>query len=87
MPAFPEPYAIASTAMLDRNPGHPEPHTGPATPEQPQSRKPALPALTGLRTLLAISIMFFHFTPPHPPFLDALLGNAYVFVGFVLLVS
>ena len=28
-------------------------------------RKPALPALSGLRTLLAIGILLFHFTPPH----------------------
>nr|WP_269744697.1 acyltransferase [Granulicella tundricola] len=51
------------------------------------SRKPALPALTGLRTLLAINIMFFHFTPPHPAFLTPLLDNAYVFVGFFFLIS
>ncbi len=50
-------------------------------------RKPALPALTGLRTLLAINIMFFHFTPPHPNFLSPLLNNAYVFVGFFFLIS
>ncbi len=49
--------------------------------------KPSLPALTGLRTLLAINIMFFHFTPPHPDFLSPLLNNAYVFVGFFFLIS
>ena len=26
-------------------------------------RKPALPALTGIRSLLALTIMLFHFTP------------------------
>jgi peptidoglycan/LPS O-acetylase OafA/YrhL len=50
-------------------------------------RKPALPALTGLRTLLAINIMFFHFTPPHPNFLTPLFNSAYVFVGFFFLIS
>lgn len=46
-----------------------------------------MPALTGLRTVLAINIMFFHFTPPHPAFLSPLLDNAYVFVGFFFLIS
>lgn len=67
--------------MLDQKPAMPE-------PSRPQTvRKPALPALTGLRTILAINIMFFHFTPPHPTFLEPLLGNAYVFVGFFFLIS
>jgi peptidoglycan/LPS O-acetylase OafA/YrhL len=56
-------------------------------PAATAARKPALPALTGLRTLLAINIMFFHFTPPHPNFLSPLLNNAYVFVGFFFLIS
>ena len=63
-----------------------EPVPAPAAAAQPV-RKPALPALTGLRTLLAINIMFFHFTPPHPNFLSPLLNNAYVFVGFFFLIS
>ncbi len=67
--------------MLDQKPALPDP------PAPPPSRKPALPALTGLRTVLAINIMFFHFTPPHPAFLSPLLGNAYVFVGFFFLIS
>ena len=50
-------------------------------------RKPALPALSGLRTVLAINVMFFHFTPPHPDFLTPVIGNAYVFVGFFFLIS
>ena len=58
-----------------------------AAPAGTTVRKPALPALTGLRTLLAINIMFFHFTPPHPNFLSPLLNNAYVFVGFFFLIS
>ena len=67
--------------MLDQTPTLPE-------PARPQTvRKPALPALTGLRTILAINIMFFHFTPPHPAFLDSLLGSAYVFVGCFFLIS
>lgn len=50
-------------------------------------RKPALPALSGLRTVLAINVMFFHFEPPHPAFLTPVIGNAYVFVGFFFLIS
>jgi peptidoglycan/LPS O-acetylase OafA/YrhL len=50
-------------------------------------RKPALPALSGLRTILAVNVMFFHFTPPHPDFLSPVIDNAYVFVGFFFLIS
>lgn len=50
-------------------------------------RKAPLPALTGLRTILAVNIMFFHFTPPHPDFLSPVINNAYVFVGFFFLIS
>jgi peptidoglycan/LPS O-acetylase OafA/YrhL len=55
----------------------------PATP----ARKPQLPALTGVRTLLAVNIMFFHFTPPHMGPFYPLINNSYVFVGFFILLS
>jgi peptidoglycan/LPS O-acetylase OafA/YrhL len=64
---------------------------------QPQAlyvRKPALPALTGLRSLLALTILLFHFTPSgltwsaHPAFtLYPLIGIGYVFVSFFFLIS
>jgi peptidoglycan/LPS O-acetylase OafA/YrhL len=50
-------------------------------------RKPQLPALTGVRTLLAVNIMFFHFTPPHMGPFYPLINNSYVFVGFFILLS
>src|SRR3989442_6501521 len=50
-------------------------------------RRPALPALTGIRTLLAIFIILFHFTPPHLGLLYPVIDNAYVFVGFFFLLS
>jgi peptidoglycan/LPS O-acetylase OafA/YrhL len=50
-------------------------------------RKPKLPALTGIRTLLAIFIILFHFTPPHLGPLYPIIDNAYVFVGFFFLLS
>ena len=50
-------------------------------------RKPQLPALTGVRTLLAVNIMLFHFTPPHMRYLYPMINNAYVFVGFFFLLS
>ena len=53
----------------------------------PTERKAPLPALSGLRTLLAINIMFFHFTPHLPAFLMPVVNNAYVFVGFFFLIS
>jgi len=57
-------------------------------------RKPALPALTGLRTLLALTILLFHFTPAgltwaaHPRFtLYPIINIGYVFVSFFFLIS
>ncbi|HWZ51260.1 MAG TPA: acyltransferase [Granulicella sp.] len=51
------------------------------------ARKPPLTALTGLRTLLALSIVFFHFTPPHMEMLAPVFDNGFVFVGFFFLIS
>jgi peptidoglycan/LPS O-acetylase OafA/YrhL len=50
-------------------------------------RKPQLPALTGVRTLLAVNIMFFHFTPPHMGPFYPLINHSYVFVGFFIMLS
>ena len=57
-------------------------------------RKPALPALTGVRTLLALTILLFHFTPSglrweaHPWLsLYPLIDIGYVFVSFFFLIS
>jgi peptidoglycan/LPS O-acetylase OafA/YrhL len=62
-----------------------------AAPPMPKpaapARKPQLPALTGVRTLLAVNIMFFHFTPPHMTYLYPLIDHSYVFVGFFILLS
>ena len=58
------------------------------------TRKPALPALTGIRSLLALIIMLFHFTPSgltwaaHPRFtLYPLINIGYVFVSFFFVIS
>ncbi|HEX5282691.1 MAG TPA: acyltransferase [Bryocella sp.] len=57
-------------------------------------RKPALPALTGIRSLLALTIMLFHFTPggltwaAHPRFtLYPIINIGYVFVSFFFVIS
>lgn len=50
-------------------------------------RKPPLPALTGIRTLLAFSIVLFHFTPPHLGLLYPFVDSGYVFVGVFFLIS
>jgi len=50
-------------------------------------RKPSLPALTGLRTLLALSIVLFHFTPPNMGLLYPIIDNGFIFVGFFFLMS
>ncbi len=54
-------------------------------------RKPALPALTGLRTLLALTILLFHFTPGGLSWrwfsLYPIVDIGYVFVSFFFLIS
>ena len=57
------------------------------SPSPQHVRKPALPALSGVRTLLAIAIMLFHFTPPHTQWLHPVLDNSFIFVGCFFLIS
>ena len=57
------------------------------TPAVRSTRKPALPALTGIRIFLALSIVFFHFTPAHLGLLYPVIDNGYIFVGFFFLLS
>jgi peptidoglycan/LPS O-acetylase OafA/YrhL len=51
------------------------------------ARKPPLPALTGIRTLLAFNIVLFHFTPPHLGLLRPFVENGFVFVNVFFLIS
>ncbi len=53
----------------------------------PPARKPPLPALTGIRTILALNIVFFHFTPPYLGYFYPFIQNGFVFVGFFFLLS
>ena len=73
--------------MLDLHPAPPEPVRAGHPAPVPGTRKPPLPALSGLRTILAVNVMFFHFTPRLPRFLLPVVNNAYVFVGFFFLIS
>jgi peptidoglycan/LPS O-acetylase OafA/YrhL len=79
-----------NTSILEVEPKlEPRPEIAP-TPPVPQpafTRKPPLPALTGIRTLLAIFIILFHFTPPHLGLLYPFIDNGYVFVGVFFLIS
>ena len=50
-------------------------------------RKPQLPALTGLRALLAFIILFFHFTPPHMQLFASVIDSAPGIVGIFFLLS
>lgn len=50
-------------------------------------RKPVLPALSGIRTVLAITIIFFHFTPPHMQWYYPVINTGFVFVGMFFLIS
>lgn len=61
---------------------------------QQAQRRPALPALTGIRSILALTILLFHFTPAglqsqtHPWLsLYPLINIGYVFVSFFFLIS
>ena len=68
----------------------PQPSVAPAPAVAPSSaavRRPNLPALTGLRSLLALTIMFFHYTPPHMQLLYPVIDSGYVFVVFFFLLS
>ena len=78
-----------TTGTLEREVQNPTPETTGAHPPPTvkHARKPPLPALTGIRTLLAIFIILFHFTPPHLGILYPIIDNAYVFVGFFFLIS
>ncbi len=76
---------LEAPEVVQLQPQAPEPVRSPAPPVR--VRKPLLPALTGIRTLLAIFIILFHFTPPHLGALYPIIDNAYVFVGFFFLLS
>jgi peptidoglycan/LPS O-acetylase OafA/YrhL len=70
-----------STSVLEAPPRlHEAPVARPA-------RKPQLPALTGIRTLLAFNIVLFHFTPPHLGLLRPFVENGFVFVNVFFLIS
>jgi peptidoglycan/LPS O-acetylase OafA/YrhL len=60
----------------------------PATIQAPHSRKQHLDALTGMRALAALNIVFFHFSDPKlfGP-LAPVVDNGYVSVSFFLLLS
>jgi peptidoglycan/LPS O-acetylase OafA/YrhL len=75
-----EASVISLEPPLEASAPAPEPALAPV-------RKPGMPALTGLRTILAVGIMLFHFTPPHMGFLAPVIGSSYVFVGFFFLIS
>jgi peptidoglycan/LPS O-acetylase OafA/YrhL len=74
-----------SILELKREPEIERPPT--LAPQPAVMRKPPLPALTGIRTLLALAIILFHFTPPHLGLLYPIIDNGYVFVGVFFLIS
>ena len=71
--------------MQDNTPT--SPGKTPAYVQNLSARKPALPALTGIRTLLALFILLFHFTPAGLGPLYPIIDNGYVFVSFFFLIS
>lgn len=50
-------------------------------------RKPPLPGLTGVRTFLAIGILFFHYTPPHATYVRPVIEAGFTYIGCFLLIS
>ena len=46
-----------------------------------------MPALTGIRTLLAFNIVLFHFTPPYLGILRPMVENGFIFVNVFFLIS
>ncbi len=56
-------------------------------PSRPYRRKAALPALTGLRAILAVLILLFHFTPGHIDAVRPIVDGSFVFVGCFFLIS
>lgn len=57
------------------------------TPLVKPARKPPLPALTGIRTLLAFNIVLFHFTPPYLGPARPFVEHGFVFVNVFFLIS
>jgi peptidoglycan/LPS O-acetylase OafA/YrhL len=57
------------------------------TPFVKPARKPPLPALTGIRTLLAFNIVLFHFTPSHLGPIRPFVEHGFVFVNVFFLIS
>ncbi len=53
----------------------------------PVERKPPLPGLTGIRTFLAIGILFFHYTPPHATYIRPIIEAGFTYIGCFLLIS
>lgn len=58
-----------------------------AAPAAAPERKPPLPGLTGIRTFLALGIMFFHFTPPHATYIRPIIEAGFTYISFFLLIS
>lgn len=50
-------------------------------------RKPPLPGLTGVRTFLAVGILFFHYTPPHATYIRPIIEAGFTYIGCFLLIS
>ena len=60
---------------------------GPTESVAAPERKPPLPGLTGVRTFLALGIMFFHFTPPHASLIRPVIEAGFTYISFFLLIS
>lgn len=70
-----------------RDTGHRHLASTATTPLVKPARKPPLPALTGIRTLLAFNIVLFHFTPPYLGPIRPFVEHGFVFVNVFFLIS
>ncbi len=65
------------------------PPPGQAPPAQVTTadKRPPLPGLTGIRTFLAVGILFFHYTPPHAQYVLPIINAGFTYIGCFLLIS
>ncbi len=62
-------------------------HSRPLPHLSAPDRKPPLPGLTGVRTFLALGILFFHYTPPHATYVRPIIEAGFTYIGCFLLIS
>ncbi len=76
-----------ATTIADPVSTMPPPGQQPPTQVTTAEKKPPLPGLTGIRTFLAVGILFFHYTPPHATLIRPIIEAGFTYIGCFLLIS